>query len=295
MIYVLFSQFLFGIAFVIFKKTLDFGQPFFLVAYRLILGGLLLLGYHFLFEKRVKISAKFWNLIFAASIFNIYITNAFEFWGLKYVSAAKANFIYNLAPFMSAFFAYFLLGEKMSLKKWIGLLIGFIGFIPILLTQSAGEVHIQHIGWLSSAELAIILAAIGSSIGWVYIKKIIQTEQASVYFINGITLLIGGIFTLINSALVEKWNPIPLNNYLDATLYTVLGVVVSCILAYNIYTYLFKTYSATFLSLTSFISPIITAIFGWIFLGEGVTINFVVSFILVFLGLYIFYRQEKPA
>ena len=286
-------QFIFGISFIIFKKTLLYGQPIFLVAIRMLLGGAVLFGYHLLKEKRVKINSKLLTLILTAAIFNIYVTNVFELWGLQYVTAAKANFIYNLAPFLAAFFSYFMLGEKMTPKKWIGLMIGLIGFIPILLVQSPGELSIDHIGWLSSAELALIIAAIGTSIGWVSVKKLVNDKQTSIAFTNGVTMLIGGLIALVNSWFVEIWNPVPLTDYNWAIFYTVLGTFSLCILSYNLYIHLLRKYSATFLSLTGLTSPLITAFFGFFLLGESVSINFFISFIIVFFGLYIFYKQER--
>src|SRR3990167_3095215 len=286
-------QFIFAISFIIFKKTLLYGQPIFLVAIRMLLGGAVLFGYHLLKEKRVKINSKLLTLILTAAIFNIYVTNVFELWGLQYVTAAKANFIYNLAPFLAAFFSYFMLGEKMTPKKWIGLMIGLIGFIPILLVQSPGELSIDHIGWLSSAELALIIAAIGTSIGWVSVKIIVNYKQTSIAFTNGVTMLIGGLIALVNSWFVEICNPVPLTDYNWAIFYTVLGTFSLCILSYNLYIHLLRKYSATFLSLTGLTSPLITAFFGFFLLGESVSLNFFISFVIVFLGLYIFYKQEK--
>ncbi|OGB84607.1 hypothetical protein A3F66_06420 [candidate division TM6 bacterium RIFCSPHIGHO2_12_FULL_32_22] len=284
-------QTLFAAAFIIFKKTLPYGQPFFLVAIRMLLAGTLIFGYHLLFEKRVKITSQLLTLILTAAIFNIYVTNVFELWGLRFVTAAKANFIYNLAPFLSAFFSYFMLGEKMTFKKWIGLIIGFVGFIPILIAQSPEELSVEHIGWLSAGELALICAAIGTSIGWVSVKKL-GNSKISIAFTNGSTMLLGGIFALVNSLFVENWNPIPLSNYGYAIFYTILGVFTLCIFAYNLYMLLLRKYSATFLSLTGLASPLITAFLGWIFLSESVNINFFISFAIVFVGLYIFYMQE---
>ena len=259
----------------------------------MLLGGAVLFGYHLLKEKRVKINSKLLTLILTAAIFNIYVTNVFELWGLQYVTAAKANFIYNLAPFLAAFFSYFMLGEKMTSKKWLGLMIGLIGLIPILLVQSPGELSIDHIGWLSSAELALIIAAIATSIGWVSVKKLVNDKQTSIAFTNGVTMLIGGLIALVNSWFVEIWNPVPLTDYNWAIFYTVLGTFSLCILSYNLYIHLLRKYSATFLSLTGLTSPLITAFFGFFLLGESVSLNFFISSVIVFWGLYIFYKQER--
>ena len=55
---------------------------------------------------------------------------------------------------------------------------------------------------------------------------------------------------------------------------------------------LLKKYSATFMSFTSFLSPLFAALYGWAFFQEIISWHFYVSAVIVFTGLYIFYQDE---
>lgn len=292
MIFLILLQLLFSIAFIIFKKSMPYGPPFFLVGTRLIIAGIILLIMQFfLNRKSFALLKENWHLILSASIFNIYITNAFEFWALGCVTAAKASFIYNFSPFVSAYFGYLLLDEKMTFKKWLGLIIGVIGLLPILLTSSSYcESSGSHFGFLSTAELALLIAASATSYGWISIKQLIYKKNVPIILANGMTTLIGGSIALTQSAFIETW-PAMNNAYL--WFYILAAVFVSQLLAYNFYAGLLLKYSATFMTFTGLSMPFFTALLGWLFLGETVSYAFYISNLIVFIGLCVFYLEEK--
>ncbi|MDR3645940.1 MAG: DMT family transporter [Candidatus Babeliales bacterium] len=290
--FLIFLQLLFSIAFIIFKLSMPYGPPFFLVGMRLIIAGIiLLLSQLFLNRKSFGLLKDNWHLILSAAIFNIYITNAFEFWALGCVTAAKASFIYNFSPFVSAFFGYLLLSETMTFKKWLGLIIGIVGMLPILLTDSSYcEVAGNHFGLFSTAELALLIAAGATSYGWISIKQLIHKKNVPIILANGISTLIGGSIALTQSAFVETW---PSFNNAYLWFYIFAAVIVSQLLAYNFYASLLLKYSATFMTFTGFSMPFFTALLGWLFLGETVSSAFYISNLIVFIGLCVFYTEEK--
>jgi len=113
------------------KVTLQYCPPLFLTGTRMVLAGTLLL----LFLACVKRSAFKLNRIQLLSLgllafFSIYLTNALEFWGVQFLSAAKTCFIYSLSPFFSAFFSYIHFKEKMNRNKWIGWASAFSALSP---------------------------------------------------------------------------------------------------------------------------------------------------------------------
>jgi drug/metabolite transporter (DMT)-like permease len=58
------------------------------------------------------------------------------------------------------------------------------------------------------------------------------------------------------------------------------------------YASLLKKYTATFMSFAGFIAPLFTALYGWAFLGEIITWHFYASSAIVFVGLFLFYKDE---
>lgn len=79
-----------ALAFTMSKGVLDYASPVWFTAMRMLLAGVLLIGYHVFVQKRswrIKSSDIFTFLIFG--FFHIYCAYVFEFWALESVSAAK--------------------------------------------------------------------------------------------------------------------------------------------------------------------------------------------------------------
>lgn len=293
MLFVVLLYALFASVFTIAKAGLEYTQPFFFVGTRMLFAGIILLGYQFFVNKeKFRYTGQTWGRLLRLATINIYLTNVFEFWGLRYLTSFKTCFIYSLSPFISALFCYFLFSEKLTRKKWIGLVIGFLGFIPILLNHTSNENQAGQIFIFSWAELSVMMAAILSVYGWITLKQLVSENQLSPLSANGVSMFIGGTMALIHSLAVENWKPLPTTSipvYVECTL---LLILISNLICYNLYGTLLKKYSATFMSFAGFTTPLFTAIFGWFFLGEVVTWPFYASFLIVISGLWIYDQDE---
>jgi len=69
-------------------------------------------------------------------------------------------------------------------------------------------------------------------------------------------------------------------------------VIVSNLICHNLYGFLLKKYSPTLLSFAGFITPIFAALYGWLFLSEAISWQLMLSSLVIFLGLGIFYHDE---
>lgn len=285
---------LFASVFTIAKTGLDYAQPFFLVGSRMLMAGIIMLAYQFFCNRKEFTfnKAHFWR-VFRLALFNIYLTNVFEFWGLKYLTSFKTCFIYSLSPFVSAILSYFMFADKMSSKKVMGLIVGFIGFLPILMYGSSStEEQTGRFLFLSWAEIAVICAAVSSVYGWILLKQLVQENGYSPFMANGLSMVIGGTMALTHSLFAETWDPLPITQMFPFLECALLLILVSNLICYNLYGYLLKHYSATFISFAGFTTPFFTALFGWLFLGEVVTWPFYLSATIVLAGLYTFYQEE---
>lgn len=293
MFFVLLLYALFASVFTIAKTGLAYTQPFFFVGSRMVFAGILLIAYQFIFHReQFQFRSLNWWKLLRLGAFNIYLTNAFEFWGLKYLTSFKTCLIYSLSPFVSALLSYFIFSEKMTWKKWGGLSIGCLGLLPVLLNETSQELQTGYFLFLSWAEISVILAAICSVYGWILLRQLVKDEQCSPFLANGFSMLLGGGISLFHSRLVEDWNPIPVTQAIPFLECAILLIVISNLICYNLYGALLKRYSATFMSFAGFTTPFFTALFGWIYLGETVTWTFYASTGVLFLGLLLFYQEE---
>jgi drug/metabolite transporter (DMT)-like permease len=285
--------FVWSTCFAIGKSTLAFSPPIFLTGTRMFIGGLIILAFLALF-RRGDLRLKKHHLfpLFLFTLTAVYLTNIFEFWGLQYLTSAKACFIYSLSPFLAALFSYFQFKEKITSRKLLGLVIGFIGFIPVLLHQSGAEQLRGGVSFLSWAEIALIVATATSVYGWILLRKLGKEDALSPLMANGTSMLLGGLLALLHSWFTEEWNPFPISNYAGFFQGVLLMILISNLFCYNLYGALLKRFTATFLSFAGLTTPLFAAFFGWVVLHETVSWNFFVSVGIISLGLWLVYAEE---
>lgn len=288
MIILFFMFALFASVFTVGKITLQYVDPFFLTGIRMLLAA----GILFIFQlvrdpKKISFQKKHFPLILFLSVFNVFITNGLEFWGLQYMETAKTCMIYNLSPFAAILFSYFFLREKMVWKKWVGLLIGLIGFLPIFLNASHTNLLLS-----SLPEFAVSISAVTAVAGWIAMKKLIRDFAYPFLIANAFSFLFGGLFSLGASLIFEDWHPLPLTSWPLFIAGVVYIALVHNVICYNLYGYSLQKFSVPFITFAGFSSPLFTAIYGWIFLNEQPGLSFFVSFVLVFLGIFIYFRAE---
>lgn len=277
------------------KATLAYSPPLFLTGARMLLAGVLLLGFLLLFKRNsFKINGRQALSLTILAIFSIYLSNALEFWGQQYLSSAKTCFIYSFSPLFAALFSYLHFNEKMNKEKWLGIGICLIGFVPVLKMQTGSEDLLNAFSFFSWPTLAIIGAALTSVYGWVLLRLVVKNQEISPMMANGSSMFIGGILALSHSFFVETWNPLPVASmnigpFLQGAL---LLTLVSNLLCYNLYGYLLKRLTATFLSFMGLLSPLFASFYGTIFLGEPLSVTILISTSLVCLGLFFVYRAE---
>ncbi len=291
MTFLVLLQALFATSFPLGKYLLSFAPPLFVSGVRMVAAGSILLAYQ-LFLPQGELKPKWQHIwIFAQIIvLGMFLTYGFRLYALNVLPVWKTSFFYNLSPFLSALYAYLLFGEKLSKKQWIGLGIGLIGIIPILLSKSPAEATLKEVFAISQYELCLILSVSLHCYSWILIQKLVRNHQYQPAMVNGIAMASGGLLSLIVSYLTEGLvsisNPVAFLTGLSAT------VFVGNILCHNLYASLLKTYSATFMSFTSFLGPLFAALYGWAFFNEHISWHFYVSAVVVFTGLYIFYQDE---
>jgi len=292
MLLVLLVYALFASVFTTAKLALFVSSPLFLIGFRMTLAGILMVLFCLATKAFVKPKPQTWLRLALLGAINIYLTNALEVWGLQYLTTFKTCFLYSLSPYLSALFSYLLFSEVLSKKKWIGLIVGFLGFLPILLSQTDQESTTGSLWLFSWAEIAVVGAVVCSVMGWILLQRLVKDDGLKPMQANGISMTIGGVFALIHSPFVEAWQPTPVTDWAQFGLWTLVLVIISNCLAYNLYGYLLQRFSATFMSFSGLSTPYFTALFGFLFLHETLTPAFFISSFCVGIGLTIFYLEE---
>lgn len=301
MIQIFFLYFLIASTFTIAKAALSIFQPIFFIGLRMTIAGSLLLGYLYWFKPSSwRLPRQHRSLFARIILLHIYAAYVLEFIGLQVTSSSKVCFLYNLTPFITALLAYWLLGERLTHRRWWGLIIGFLGAVPLIMQQMPG-IWIDHLSFVSWADCALLGSVVASAYGWIVMKELVAVHHYSPIMVNGIGMIGGGLLALITSCMVEGFPPTLilapdaawLPTLLEAGFYMSALIIIGNIIAYNLYGYLLKEYSPTILSYAGFSTPLFAALLGWFFLGEIPTINFYSAFLITGVGMWLFYAPQE--
>lgn len=289
-------------------------SPSLLVAIRMLVAGLILLVYTYVHShQRLKweIIKSHIGLLILVSASTTYIPSLLKAYALQNMNSSKAAFFGTLDPFVTAVYAYFLFDERLTLKKILGIVLGFAGACLLLFSTSPLEEHLKAFSFISYPELAALAAVVISRYGWITIQKLLKRNIYAPAQINTITMLVSGVLSLV-TALVQ--NQLAIKPLGHATLplfekfpfshfsswgillfflsYTIL---IGNVISYNLYADVLKKYSATFVSLASFSIPLAVHLYGWLFLSESLSAQFFISCTITFIGLVLFFKDEQKA
>ncbi len=293
MIGVIVLNLLFAVNLILRKVILDYTQPIFFQGIRLTGAGILLLGYLYFYHRQLlRFQRRDIVLFFQVSLFFSYLSYLLGVISLVKLSSARFAFMFNLAPFITAIICFFYLHEKLNRKAIASLIIGFVGFLPLLFV--GGRIDIDSASLFSIPGLQRFVSIIAYAYGWIIVSQLVRKRNYSPLLVTGISFFCGGIAMLLTSLVFENWLTVaPVSDMFKFTTYLIAIIFISEIIAVNMYAALLKRYSATFLSFAEFLYPLFSAFLGWLLLHEKITYNFFISAIIVIFALYLFNQSEK--
>ena len=295
MILIVIMYALFAAEFPIAKLVLDYyTNPFFLETVRMLIGGVLFLFYYIAVrgKKCTLIETKDWKIFAQLIIFYMYLSYFSAGWALQYMSSLKANMFSSLMPFVSAVLSYIILRDKPTVIRMAGMIIGAIGFMVIVAGSAEREVLVLgEFMRISLPELMMLVSIISTEYGYFLLKQLYD-KGYSLVFINGIAMLVGGALSISSGFLFFEKELFTYTALLPVFAYAFLLFLMINVIDNALYGILIRRYSITFLTFASFLTPLFGVIYGIMFMGEHISWTHVFAFGFIFLGLYLFYRDE---
>ena len=174
---------------------------------------------------------------------------------------------------------FFVPGERLSVWKVIGILMGFMG---ILILFDINEI-VREIMVASSflPKLACITAAACYAVGSIITRRSPKMSQL-VFSTTALTFA-----SLIVVPVALSLESLPIYASTSAILSVVYLGVFPTGMATLILVYIIKNAGPSFLSLVNYLVPIWAIFFGVYFNGEILGVNVLISLFLIFLGLFI--------
>ena len=300
MFYILLGFALLASAFTANKFILKEINPIFFVALRMTLSGLILIGYYLKKRSphlRIKHLLKDSKTILVICFCTTFIPSVLKAYALKYLISSEAVLIGSLDPFITAIYAYFLFSERITLRKFFGILIGFVSII--LLLSSKHPILDEAIRYkiFSLPVLAAIGAVIVGRYGWILTQKLLQKHRYQPAEINGISMLGAGIFAFATAFFTG--DIVSINSILNLKMMGLFSytVIIGNIIAYTMVAYALKHNPVTLVSVLGFSVPIFSHFYGWLFLHEPLSWKFFIAVVCALIGFMIYkspLRSEKP-
>ena len=267
-------------AFITTKPLIDNSEPFSALAFRFSIVTLGFFVFSLYSKKNIFISKKnFLESFFSGVLFHgVYLGGVF-FSISKGMPTGIAALIVTLQPILTNVLSGPILNEKVSIKQWIGVLLGFAG-ASIVLGFDVGF-NIPMIGLIATI---IALIAITSSTLWQ--KKISNNIPLSV---SNMYQALGGVtFHIIIIIFFAK-------PYIDFTQTFLIAMSHQIFLvsfgAFTILMYLIKNNSASKTVSIFFLVPATSAFMAWLFLNENLTNLDLLGFLITTIGVYIATRD----
>lgn len=208
--------------------------------------------------------------------------------GIKTTTATTGQMLYAGVPLLTGLIAHYLITEKLTKQKLLGIAVGFVGVLIIvllpLLQQSkafSGDLR---------GNILIAIAVISWSFYMVFSKK--AQREYSPFVITSAFIFVTCIILLPFFLLQLRtdygwWREVTLDGLL-AVVYVALVVTVG---GYWLNQYVIKLGGSIFASMGFYVMPVFAFLAAFVLLGEKLTSGFVFGGILALLGIYLTTRK----
>jgi drug/metabolite transporter (DMT)-like permease len=227
--------------------------------------------------------SELWPLILV-SLFNITGWHLCSGYGLIYMNAGRAVIIGYTMPVWASILSSFILGERLTLARLIGLFLGVAGLLILI------GPDIKAIGSAPVGAILMLGAAVTWAGGTILLKYFHWTMPITV--LTGWQLILGGIPVIIGALILD-----PITVILQVSWQVALAMVY-IILIGNIFCYwawvkLVNLFPATVASIGTLAIPVVGVFSSILVLGEPVSFREIAALILVVMALSVVMIRPK--
>jgi len=267
-------------AFITTKPIIDNSDPFSALAFRFFF---VAVGFYlFSVYSKQSIIIKKKNLV--ESVLSGVLFHGFYLGGVFYsisigMPTGITALIVTLQPVLTNALSGPILGEKVTLKQWIGVLLGFIGAALVLGFDIGSEIPLLGL-------VATIVALVAITTSTIWQKKLSNNLPLSVS--NFYQALGGCVFHILIIILFAKPYIVFSQTFIIAMSHQIFLVSFG---AFTILMFLIKNNSASKTVSIFFLIPATSALMAWLFLNESLTNLDLLGFLITTIGVYIATRD----
>ena len=275
-----------GGMYVVSKYALDFIPPFMLLWLRYVTA-LCVLYPLAARQHKAPLTRADHRVFLSIGLVGYVISVGLQFIGTRLSSAHNGAIITSASPAFILLFAWLMLGERLTTRKLLSVLLATVGVIIV-------------VGWDSSAVggggvLFGNLALIGAAITWALLSVLARKFSAS---LSPLVITTGAVFwaaIMTTPIMVVEWRFLPahgLDNPLLWGAVVYLGVVATAG-AFYFWNKGLSLVEAGTGSVFFFLQPVVGALLGWLVLGEQLTTSFFIGGGVILLAVLIASLPKK--
>ena len=263
-----------GFNFVIMKSANGAFPPVLFAAFRFFVGAVVLFGVVYL--KKIPMPSKK-NLkwyVLCGFLQTTYFNLAIQI-SLNYISAGLVSVLtYSMPLFFCILAHFFIPGERLTVRKMIGIIIGIMGLFFAL--------NINHL----DGELLTLILALSSAISWAVSNLIIKQklQDCDKIQFTAWQMAVGAGALFLYSFCFENgqshWNIMSIG-------YILFSGIIASALAFVLWSYILTKIQASKASISLLLVPVVGIISSYLFLNESLKISTLIGVLLVLLGIFI--------
>ncbi len=267
-------------AFITTKPIVDNSDPFTALAFRFLFVaiGFFLFSIYFKFSIIIKKKNLIESILSGVLFHGLYLGGVFYSISIG-MPTGIAALIVTLQPVLTNILSGPILNEKITIKQWSGVLLGFIGAILVLGLDIGSDIPLLGL-------IATVIALIAITASTIWQKKLSENLPLSVS--NFYQALGGCLFhILITIFFVDSYINFNMT-FLIAMSHQIFLVSFG---AFTILMFLIKKNSASKTVSIFFLIPTTSALMAWFFLNENLTNLDILGFLVTSIGVYIATRN----
>ncbi|WP_254274520.1 DMT family transporter [Haloarcula marina] len=278
---------LFGGSFAAIKTGLRELPPVLFAGLRFDVAAVVLLGYVVLTRGRgswLPTNRRDLLAISTGAILLVALNNGLLFLGQVSTTPAAASVMYGLNPILAPVFAWWLLGNRLSVLGVAGIGVALCGVVIIVQPSPATLADPSSVG-----QLLVLGAAGAVALGSVLLRRIEPTLESVV--VTAWSMAFGAVILHLGSLVVGEVQP----NLFALDTVTLLSIaslgIPSTAVAYAIYFGLIERIGPVRTNLVAYFVPVFAALSGWLVLESAVSPWTGVGFLVVVAGFSLIERQ----
>ncbi|MAM84737.1 MAG: hypothetical protein CL489_16310 [Acidobacteria bacterium] len=271
--------FIWGSTWPIIKIGLDVLPPFLGAGFRFLVAAIVLFGLSWLQKVRLPRSRWAHLGLLGHGVFGIGLSYGVVYWGEQYIPAGLSAVLFATNPLFVMLLAHLMLAsEPMTLRKLVGVVLGFLGVL--LIFKDGLQLPDRTSELAAAVTLVSPFVAALSNVG---IKR--WGQHLHPYNLTALPMTYAAAGLLVVSVLTEDVANVPwTGTAVGSVMYLAL---VGSVAAFVIFYTLLKQFTVSTLAFITYVFPIVAIVLGYLLLGETMEMQSLAGATIIAIGIIV--------